>query len=178
MKKGYFKKDIAQLENPNSWQSKFGIKVTKLGVMPVPSILYRFRKLLNLTYSDILFIGYILMHKQNGQWPYISLAKMTREYKISQDTLNKSVKRLRKQNFLITKARRENIMGKGRNYYDLSGLINCLEVLVDKYDDDLFKKKHWKMDDHLDYMVLKDYEKETPYEKQRAEDVENEEYNK
>lgn len=177
-KNNYFKKDIAQLDSPNSWQSKFGIKITKLGVMPIPLVVYKFKKLLKLTYSDILFIGYILMHKQNGQWPYVSLAKITREYKVSQDTLNKTVKRLRKQSFLITKPRRENPKGKGRNTYDLSGLITCLEVLIDKQSDELFKKKYWKIDDHLDYIFLKDHEKEKASENQRANNIQNGEYNK
>lgn len=179
MREGIFKKDIALLDKPNSWQSKFGIKITKVGVMPIPLALYRFRKGLKITYSDILFIGYVLMHKQNGNWPYISLAKMTREYKISQDTLNKTVKRLKQQNFLMTKPKKgENPKGKPRNVYDLSGLIACLEVLVDKSVDELLRKKSWHMDDYLDYMVLKDHEKEKASENQRANDIKNGDNNK
>lgn len=178
MKEGRFKKDIAQLDKPNSFQSKFGIKITKAGIMPVPFVLYRFKKILKLTNSDILFIGYTFMRKQNGNWPYFSLAKMTREYKISQDALSKTVKRLRAQHFLTTTSRKENPRGKGRNAYNLSGLIIALEVLVDKHSEELLDKKRWTMDDQLDYAFIKDFEREHLSEKQRADDIENGEYNK
>lgn len=166
MEKGHFTKHIAQLDKPNSWQSKFGVKITNVGVMPIPLVLYRFKKILKLTNSDILFVGYILMHKQNDNWPYISLAKITREYKVSQDTLNKTVKRLRKGGFLITTPKKENPKGKGRNYYDLSGLITCLEVLIDKHET-LIDKSSWSLDDRLNYGLMKHIEKEAS-EKRRA----------
>lgn len=174
MEKGIFEKDIEQLGNPNSWQSKFGVKITKLGILPIPLILLKYRKLLKLTYSDLFLIGYIFFHKQNYNWPYISLAKITREYGISQDTLNKSVKRLRGGHFITTTPRRENPKGKGRNIYDLSGLVACLETLSEKNID----KSKWKMDDYLDFMTIKLLEKEKASENQRANNIQNGEDNK
>ncbi|EKE21324.1 MAG: hypothetical protein ACD_7C00280G0004 [uncultured bacterium] len=146
--------------------------------MPLPFALYRFKKILKLTNSDILFIGYTFMRKQNGKWPYFSLAKMTREYKISQDSLSKTVKRLRALHFLTTTSKKENSKGKGRNIYDLSGLIIALEVLIDRHSEELLDKKRWSVDDQLDYAFIKDFEKEKLSEIQRANDIENGEYNK
>lgn len=160
MAKRIFEKDIAFLENQNSLQSKFGIKIVKAGFTTLPVVLLMFKKILKLTYFDLIFVSYIFMRKQNGKWPYISLIKMSRDFKISQDTLNKSVKRLRSQYFLRTTPKRENPKGKGRNIYDLSGLISCLEILIDK-SGKLLNKEKWKLDDHLDFMVLKDLERES-----------------
>ena len=99
---------------------------------------------------------------------------MTREYGISQDTLNKSVKRLRKGFFLTTTPKKENPKGKGRNIYNLSGLIACLETFVEKS----INKEKWRMEDHLDYMTIKLREKEKASENQRANNIQNGEYNK
>jgi len=158
MKKEYFEKDIEYLEKRNSWQSKMGIKISKLGIIPVPFALLRFKRILGLNYSQILFIGIILMFKQNGI-SYFSLAKLNRDFGIPSDTSNRIVKSLRVKGYLITTPRKENPKGKGRNQYDISNLLNITELLIDGYKDELFKTKTWTNNDSLDYMLIKDYER-------------------
>lgn len=159
MEKGYFEEDIKYLKKKNSWQDKMGIKISKLGIIPVPFAFFRFKKILGLNYSQILFIGIILMYKQNGL-SYFSLAKLNRDFGFSTDTSNRIVKSLRAKGYLVTTPRKENPKGKGRNQYDISTLINIIEQLIDGYKEELFKTKAWTNNDSLDYAFIKDYEKE------------------
>lgn len=159
MKNGYFEKDIEYLKKENSWQDKMGVKLSKVGVIPVPLALLRFKRILGLNYSQILFIGIIIMYSQN-KLSYFSLAKLSRNFGFSSDTSNRVVKSLRTKGYLVTTPRKENPKGKGRNQYDISNLLNILEKLIDGYKDELFKTKTWTNDDSLDYALIKDYEKE------------------
>lgn len=148
-----FKRDLRYLEsNPNSWQSKFGIKIASLNFIAIPLIFYELQRELRISYSDIIFIGYIFHRKQNNEWPYISLAKMSRTYKVSQNTLNKNVSKLKTLGYLKTKPRRgENRKGKGRNYYDLSGLIEKVENIIENNLQKYYQTSSW---DDKDYEIF------------------------
>jgi hypothetical protein len=173
-----FEKDIAYLDKTNSWQQKMGVKIAKLGVLPVPIAVIKFKRNLKLTSSEILFIGLIYGFKQGAEWPYFSLAKITREGGFCQDTLHRAKKGLIKKGYLRIYSRKENPRGKGRNVYSLTGLEFFLEKLIDKARDDLFKTDRWSREDYLEYALLKDTEREKLSENQRAIDGKSREDNK
>jgi len=160
MKKGYFENDIKQLKKKNSWQDKMGVKIAKVGVLPVPLALYRFKRDLGFNYSQIAFIGFVLLYTQNGKLPYFSLAKLNRDFGFPPDTLNRIIKKLREKGYLKTTPRKENPKGKGRNEYDISELIKTLESLIDANKEKLFNTKSWTPNDILDYGLMHEHEEQ------------------
>lgn len=173
-----FKKDIEYFQDENSFQRKLGIKIAKVGVIPFPFVLLLCFKKLGLKYSDLFLIALILKNKRGSEWPYFSLAKVTREMRVCQDTLHKSKDRLIKKYFLRITRRKENPKGKGRNVYDLSGLFYVLEMFIDANKSRLLKSDSWSYGAELDYAFIKDFEKEILSENQRDNSAANRDYKK
>jgi len=165
-----FSKDIEYLKKDGSWQQKMGTKIAKLGIVPLPFAVIKYKRFLKLTASDIILIGLIYKFKQGFDWPYFSLAKITRDGGFCQDTLHNAKKRLIEKRYLRIIPKKENPKGKGRNIYDLTGLQTAIEMIIDANPETAFGIKYLNNKDHLDYVFLKELEKEKKSENQRVKD--------
>ena len=118
-------------EKIRPFEKIWGKDVAKFGFTQVPNLLIYNPKRLGLIYSDFYFICLILSKANwKSKYPFFSLNKITRDIKICAQTLRNIIVRLLGNDFLKTYPRKENPQGKGRNDYDISGLINGLQVLA------------------------------------------------
>jgi hypothetical protein len=118
-------------KNKNIFKDTWGSNVTRLGYTQVPNVLLFNIQRLDLKFSDFIFICHILSRiNLDAEFPFFSLNKMIRDLKMKKSTLNNVVGRLISKDYLRTYPRRENPLGKGRNDYDISGLIKALQELA------------------------------------------------
>ena len=123
---------LEQIGKEKSFTSRFGENITHFGITGIPLILVTDFKKFGLNYSEFHFVCLILARRHTTELPFFSLNKLTRNNKLSQDTLHRAKDRLIKKGYLIVSEKRENGRGHGRNYYDLSGLLKAIDELARK----------------------------------------------
>jgi hypothetical protein len=125
-----FSSFLEQFGKEKSFASRFGENITHFGITGIPLLLVTDFKKLGLNYSEFHFICLILARRHTTELPYFSLNKLTRNNKLSQDTLHRAKDRLIKKGYLTVFEKHENGRGHGRNYYDLSGLLRAIDELA------------------------------------------------
>lgn len=115
----------------SAFLSRYGATILRGGIATIPTALFTYGAILDLSPQETWFISYILAHKWDEDLPYPSLRKMAERTGLSVRQLHRIKDSIIDKGYLALVPRhRASDGGQDSNAYDFSGLFARLEELL------------------------------------------------
>ncbi len=116
---------------PYTFLARYGATILRGGIAAIPTALFTYQALLDLSPQEAWFISYILAHKWDEDLPYPSLRKMAERTGLSVRQLHRIKDAIVDKGYLqLVPRHRADDGGQDSNAYDFSGLFGRLEELL------------------------------------------------
>src|SRR6476661_642656 len=111
--------------------ARYGSTILRGGIAAIPTALFTYQALLDLSPQEVWFISYILAHKWDEDLPYPSLRKMAERTGLSVRQLHRIKDAIVEKGYLLLVPRhRAEDGGQDSNAYDFGGLFGRIEELL------------------------------------------------
>jgi hypothetical protein len=111
--------------------ARYGSTILRGGIAAIPTALFTYQALLDLSPQEAWFISYILAHKWDEDLPYPSLRKMAERTGLSVRQLHRIKDAIVEKGYLhLVPRRRADDGGQDSNAYDFAGLFGRIEELL------------------------------------------------
>src|SRR5215212_7646517 len=118
-------------DKTRSFLARYGATVLRGGIAAIPTALFTYQALLDLSPQETWFISYILAHKWDEDLPYPSLRKMAERTGLSVRQLHRIKDAIVEKGYLLLVPRhRAEDGGQDSNAYDFGGLFGRMEELL------------------------------------------------
>src|SRR6476646_6037965 len=118
-------------DKTRSFLARYGSTVLRGGIAAIPTALFTYQALLDLSPQEVWFISYILAHKWDEDLPYPSLRKMAERTGLSVRQLHRIKDAIVEKGYLhLVPRRRADDGGQDSNAYDFAGLFGRIEELL------------------------------------------------
>ena len=118
-------------DKARTFLARYGATVLRGGIAAIPTALFTYGALLELSPQETWFISYILAHKWDEDLPYPSLRRMAERTGLSVRQLHRIKDAIVEKGYLVLVPRhRAEDGGQDSNAYDFSGLFGRIEELL------------------------------------------------
>jgi hypothetical protein len=125
-----FKNNREQNRAGGSFAARFGRVILQDGIATVPSAMFHYQGVLEMSAQQVWLVSYILSHKWDEDLPYPSLKAMAKRVGMSLSQLQRIKNSLCQMGYLKVYPRFTEQQGQATNAYDFSGLFDRLEELI------------------------------------------------
>ncbi len=130
MPKNRYPGDAAS-DKTRTFLARYGATVLRGGIAAIPTAIFTYQALLDLSPQETWFISYILAHKWDEDLPYPSLRKMAERTGLSVRQLHRIKDAIVEKGYLqLVPRHRAEDGGQDSNAYDFGGLFGRIEELL------------------------------------------------
>jgi hypothetical protein len=118
-------------DKTRTFLARYGATVLRGGIAAIPTAIFTYQALLDLSPQETWFISYILAHKWDEDLPYPSLRKMAERTGLSVRQLHRIKAAIVEKGYLqLVPRHRAEDGGQDSNAYDFGGLFGRIEELL------------------------------------------------
>jgi hypothetical protein len=118
-------------DKTHTFLARYGATVLRGGIAAIPTAIFTYQALLDLSPQETWFISYILAHKWDEDLPYPSLRKMAERTGLSVRQLHRIKDAIVEKGYLqLVPRHRAEDGGQDSNAYDFGGLFGRIEELL------------------------------------------------